>query len=129
MASSAESIDDAENGLNFMQDMIEFMRNTNSLEASTTHHIPLTVIPLLTPSLEKPISFPVATAQFGKQLHGTQGVNKYFVFNLYILLFLLLFRYLLKYILFNHLLLVQKSYFLIICILVLVLLVVVIVYL
>ena len=75
IASSAESIDDAENGLNFMQEMLELMKDTNPFENSPTHHLPSTVIPLLTSSLNTPIRFTVATAQFGKQLHGTQGVH------------------------------------------------------
>ncbi|CAF4579726.1 unnamed protein product [Rotaria sp. Silwood1] len=74
IASNAESIDDAENGLIFMQDMIELMKNTNTVENSLTYHIPLTVIPLIIPLLENPISFTVITAQFGKQLHDTQGI-------------------------------------------------------
>jgi hypothetical protein len=74
MASSAETNDDAENGLIFMQEMIEFMKNTNSLENSQ-NPLPLTIIPLLISPLKKLISFTVATAQFGKQLHRTQGVN------------------------------------------------------
>ncbi|CAF2734206.1 unnamed protein product [Rotaria sp. Silwood2] len=74
MASSAESIDDAENGLIFMQDMIELIKETNTFENSLTHHIPLNVIPLIISSLENPFSFNVAPAQFGKQLHDTQGI-------------------------------------------------------
>lgn len=72
VASTAESVDDAENGLVFMQEMIEFMKNTKSSENSINQHFPLSVIPLV--SLEKPIKFSVGSAQFGKQLHGTQGV-------------------------------------------------------
>ncbi len=79
MASSAESIDDAENGLMFMQEMLEFMKNTNSAQNSMSQHLPLNAIPLLIPSLKKPVSFTVATAQFGKQLHKTLGVNKSFL--------------------------------------------------
>jgi hypothetical protein len=75
MASSAESSDDAENGLIFMQEMVDFMKNTNSFENSVNHHLPLTVIPLVNSPLKNLISFTVATAQFGKQLHETQGVN------------------------------------------------------
>jgi len=87
MASSAESIDDAKNGLIFMQEMIELMKNTNSPENFVTNYLPLTAIPLLTPTLEIPIRFPVATAQFGKQLQETQGVNtNEFVLTLYIVI-------------------------------------------
>jgi hypothetical protein len=74
MISSAESTDDAEYGYIFMQEMIDLMKNTKSFENSLTQHLPLTVIPLLNSPLEKLINFTVATAQFGKQLHGTQGV-------------------------------------------------------
>ncbi|UJR14515.1 hypothetical protein I4U23_001511 [Adineta vaga] len=78
MASTADSIDDAENGLHFMQEMIEFMKNTNLHDNSLIHRIPLSVIPLLiSSSSKKSIRFPVAAAQFGQQLHGTQGVNIY----------------------------------------------------
>jgi hypothetical protein len=76
MTSSAESINDAESGLIFMQEMLELMKNPNFVENSATKHLPSNVIPLLIPSLEKPVSFTVGTAQFGKQLHGTQGVNR-----------------------------------------------------
>ena len=54
-----------------MQEMVDFMKDTNSFENSVNHHLPLTVIPLI----NSPLSFTVATAQFGKQLHGTQGVS------------------------------------------------------
>ncbi len=80
MASSAESSDDAENGLIFMQEMIELMKSTNPFENSLNHHLPLTVIPLINSPLNKLISLTVATAQFGKQLHGTQGVKIYLFF-------------------------------------------------
>jgi hypothetical protein len=78
MASSAESNDDAENGLIFMQEMMELMKYTNPFENSINHHLSLTVIPLIDSPLKKVISFSVATAQFGKQLYGTQGVKIYF---------------------------------------------------
>ncbi|CAF1398312.1 unnamed protein product [Rotaria sordida] len=74
LSSNAESIDDAENGLIFMQEMIELTNNTNTFENSLTYHLPLTVIPLVIPSLEKAVSFIVSNAQFGKQLHDTQGI-------------------------------------------------------
>jgi hypothetical protein len=74
MASTAESSDDAENGLIFMREMIELMKDTNSIN----HHLPLVVIPLINTPLNKLISFTVAHAQFGKQLHQTQGVIIYF---------------------------------------------------
>lgn len=81
ISSSAESIDDAENGLLFMQEMIEFMKNTNSLDTSQINHLPLTVIPLTMTSFDKPIKFIVSTAQFGKQLHGSQGVSISYLFK------------------------------------------------
>ncbi|CAF3956559.1 unnamed protein product [Adineta steineri] len=71
MASAAESTNDAEAGLSFMQEMIELMKNTNLFRNSIKHFKPLTVIPLLE---KKSISFTVAPAQFGKQLHETQGM-------------------------------------------------------
>jgi hypothetical protein len=56
------------------------MKNTNSVSQSsssqTNHHLPLTVIPLLLPSLTNRIRFTVGPAQFGKLLHGKQGVKK-----------------------------------------------------
>ena len=72
MASTAESSDDAENGLIFMREMIELMKDTTSFNQ---HHLPLSVIPLINTPLNKLISLTVAYAQFGKQLHRTQGVN------------------------------------------------------
>ncbi len=74
MASTAESSDDAENGLIFMREMIELMKDTNSINHHHHHHLPLVVIPLINTPLNKLISFTVAHAQFGKQLHQTQGV-------------------------------------------------------
>jgi hypothetical protein len=87
--SNAVTIDDAGAGVIFMQEMIEFMKIANSLENSVNQYLPLSVIPLLLPALEKPISLTVATAQFGKQLHGTEGVNNLFYdqINSYFLLF------------------------------------------
>jgi hypothetical protein len=112
MASSAESNDDAENGLIFMREMIELMKDTNSFNHH--QHLPLTVIPLMNTLLKKLIHFTVATAQFGKPLHQTQGVN--FHLKKYLRLFIL-FRYLLNYMLFNHFLPVRIFYFLLMSIL------------
>jgi len=73
VASSAESIDDAENGLAFMQEMVELMKTTNSFE-NVHRHLPLTVVPLVQTRSRRTTRFLVATAQFGKQLHRTQGI-------------------------------------------------------
>ncbi|CAF3706209.1 unnamed protein product [Rotaria socialis] len=74
ISSSAESIDDAENGIVFMQEMIELMEHTNTMDNFQTYHSSLSVIPLMIPSLDRPMKFIVYTAQFGKQLHKTQGI-------------------------------------------------------
>ena len=78
---NAASHEDADDGLIFIQDMMDLMKNTNRLDqtsSETNHHLPLTVIPLLTSSVTKLPRFYVGPAQFGRQLHGTQGVNKTF---------------------------------------------------
>ncbi len=87
MASSAESNDDAENGLIFMREMIELMKDTNSFNHH--QHLPLTVIPLINTLLKKLIHFTVATAQFGKPLHQTQGVNFHLKKKIFVYLFYL----------------------------------------
>ncbi|CAF0742825.1 unnamed protein product [Adineta ricciae] len=74
IASTAQSLNDAEDGLHFMQEMIDFMKHTNANENSPLHRIPLSVIPISIPSSKIAFDFPVSTAQFGKQLHGTQGI-------------------------------------------------------
>ena len=82
MASSAESSDGAANGLIFMREMLELVKNTRPLD-----HQPLsTIIPLLNTAEKKLIIFPVATAQFGKQLHRTQGVIMLALYSSYFLL-------------------------------------------
>ncbi|CAF5193713.1 unnamed protein product, partial [Rotaria magnacalcarata] len=73
ISSSAESIDDAENGIVFMQEMIELMKHTNTMDNFQIYPSLLSVIPLMIPSLDKSMEFIVSTAQFGKQLHKTQG--------------------------------------------------------
>ncbi len=76
---NAASNEDANDGLIFIQDMMELMKNTDGMgysSSETNHHLPLTVIPLTNSPL---VRFPVGPAQFGKQLHGKLGVNKYFI--------------------------------------------------
>lgn len=76
---TAASNEDAEEGLLFIQEMMELMKTTDGqshtiLEAKR-HHLPLTVIPLVIPPLTKLIHLTVGSAQFGKQLHGKSGVS------------------------------------------------------
>lgn len=55
--------------------MMDLMKNTNGLDHSSSeinHYLPLTVIPLVNSPLMR---FPVGPAQFGRQLHGKQGVK------------------------------------------------------
>jgi mannosidase alpha-like ER degradation enhancer 3 len=75
-SANAASNEDANDGLIFIQEMMDLMKNTNEISSSQTNrHLPLTVIPLLTSPLTKLIHLTVGPAQFGKQLHGRQGVN------------------------------------------------------
>jgi hypothetical protein len=76
-SANAASTDDADDGLIFIQQMMDLMKNTNGIGASSesNHHLPLSVFPLI-PSSTKPVGFSVGPAQFGKRLHGTLGVNK-----------------------------------------------------
>ncbi|CAF3510385.1 unnamed protein product [Rotaria sp. Silwood1] len=78
-SANAASNEDANDGIIFIQDMMEFMKNMNELGQSSSsenrYHLPLSVIPLVTSSpLTKLISFTVGSAQFGKQLHGKSGI-------------------------------------------------------
>ncbi|CAF1134820.1 unnamed protein product [Adineta steineri] len=76
-SANAASHEDANNGLIFIQEMLDLMKNTNGLSQSSSeskHHLPLTVIPLINSSLTKPIRFSVGPAQFGQQLHGKLGI-------------------------------------------------------
>lgn len=76
MASSADSADDAENGLHFMHELLELMKNPEFSKKPVDDQGPLTVMPLLAfKSSERAIRFTVASAQFGPQLHETQGVS------------------------------------------------------
>lgn len=77
MASRAQSKEDAQNGLIFMQELLELMKNANPSETSD-HSLPLTVIPLIQTPDRKLIRFTVASAQFGPQLHHTTGVKHFF---------------------------------------------------
>lgn len=75
---NAATTDDADDGLLFIQDMMELMQNNNGLGQSSSeinHLLPLTVIPLIKSSPKKLIRFPVGPAQFGTQLHGKPGVK------------------------------------------------------
>lgn len=74
----AASHEDADNGVLFIQEMIDLTKN-NGITASLTdakHNLPLTVIPLAIPPSKKLASFTVGAAQFGKQLFGQSGVCK-----------------------------------------------------
>ncbi len=74
-AANAASVEDADDGLVFIQEMMDLTNNTNELGHSPSeinHYLPLTVIPLINSSL---VRFPVGPAQFGRQLHGKQGVS------------------------------------------------------
>ncbi len=78
-SANAASHEDANDGLIFIQEMMNSMKNTNGISQSSSEsnqNLPLTVIPLVIPSLTKPIRFAVGSAQFGRQLHGKSGVNK-----------------------------------------------------
>ena len=75
---NAATTDDADDGLLFIQDMMELMQNTNGIGQSSSeinHHLPLTVIPLIKSSPKKLIRFPVGPAQFGTKMHGNPGVK------------------------------------------------------
>ncbi len=77
-SANAASNEDADDGLIFIQEMMDLMKNTNdidNLSLETNRYLPLTVIPLVTSPLTKLIHLPVGPAQFGKQLHGKLGVN------------------------------------------------------
>ncbi|CAF3499124.1 unnamed protein product [Rotaria socialis] len=75
-AANAASHEDAEDGLLFVQEMVNLMKTTGLGQASleSNHHMPLSVIPLVTPPLGKLVSLTVGCAQFGKQLHGKLGI-------------------------------------------------------
>ncbi|CAF2956774.1 unnamed protein product [Rotaria sp. Silwood2] len=76
-SANAASNEDADDGLIFIQEMIEFMKNINGIGPSSLenkNHLPLVVIPLVTPPLTKLVSLTVGSAQFGKQLHGKLGI-------------------------------------------------------
>lgn len=78
---NAITTDDADDGLLFIQEMMELMKNANGPSQSSSeinHHLPLTVIPLIKSSPKKLIRFPVGPAQFGTQMHGNPGVNNLF---------------------------------------------------
>lgn len=75
-AANAATTEDADDGLLFIQDMMELMKNNNGQSSSEiNHHLPLTVIPLIKSPLNKLLRFPVGPAQFGAQLHGQRGVK------------------------------------------------------
>ena len=79
-AVNAASHEDADDGLHFIQEMMDIMKNTNGLTSASSqsnYHIPLSVIPLIDPSVTRPMSFPVGPAQFGRRLHGVPGVSTY----------------------------------------------------
>lgn len=74
---NAASHGDAEDGLVFIREMMEMMKNTDGpSSAQSNYHVPLSLIPLIDPSVTKPMSFGVGPAQFGKQLHGMPGVSE-----------------------------------------------------
>ncbi len=75
---NAASTEDADDGLTFIQEMMDLMKDGDGigLTSETNHHLPLSVIPLITSSSTKPVGFTVGPAQFGQQLHGKLGVNK-----------------------------------------------------
>ncbi|CAF3906421.1 unnamed protein product [Rotaria sordida] len=76
-SANAASNEDADDGLLFIQEMMELMKNVNGIGQSssdTRHHLPLSVIPLVISPLTKLVSFTVGSAQFGKQLHGKAGI-------------------------------------------------------
>ncbi|UJR32279.1 hypothetical protein I4U23_019744 [Adineta vaga] len=76
-SANAASREDAENGLLFIQEMMDMMKNiteSNQSPLESTYHMPLTVIPLTNISEPKLLSFTVSSAQFGKQLYGKSGI-------------------------------------------------------
>lgn len=75
MASRAQSKEDAKNGLIFMQELLELMKNDKLFETSSDHSIPLAVIPLIDMPEKRLHRLTVASAQFGKQLYRTTGVR------------------------------------------------------
>ncbi len=77
-SANAASHEDANDGLIFIQDMMNSVNGISQSSSESNQNLPLTVIPLVIPSLKKPIRFNVGSAQFGKQLHGKLGVNKSF---------------------------------------------------
>lgn len=74
---NAASSDDADDGLTFIHDMMELMKNTdgNGPVSESNYHLPLSVIPIALTSTAKPLRLLVGPAQFGRQLHGKSGVT------------------------------------------------------
>ncbi|CAF1313573.1 unnamed protein product [Adineta ricciae] len=76
-SATAASHEDAEDGLLFIQEMMDMMKNINGLNPTSSesnYHVPLSIIPLIDNTEEKRHSFAVGSAQFGKQLHGKSGI-------------------------------------------------------
>ncbi|CAF0994699.1 unnamed protein product [Didymodactylos carnosus] len=71
-SSQAASSEDANDGLLFMQEMIELMKH-NSMNSDSSQYHPLSVVPLLAQATVLPI-FKVGSAQFGQQLHKNYGI-------------------------------------------------------
>ena len=105
MASHAQSKEDAKNGLIFMQELLELMKNDKLSETSSDHPLPLSVIPLIDMPEKTLPRLTVASAQFGKQLYRTTGVRDFpsFEFQSF-----LRFRYLLWRRLFDRIQLVRR---------------------
>lgn len=67
----AASNQDASNGLEFIQEMMQIVQNPDQIDAYDQQHRSLTVIPLIGDNL---VRLPVGSAQFGEQLHRRQGL-------------------------------------------------------
>lgn len=75
MASHAQSREEAKNGLLFMQELLDLMKNEKLFETYPDHSSPLSIIPLIKTPDKTLFRLPVAAAQFGRQLHHTTGVK------------------------------------------------------
>ena len=73
---NAASSDDADDGLLFIQEMMELMKTTdaNGPSSESNSHLPLSVIPIPFTTRSKPVRLLVGPAQFGPTLHGKPGV-------------------------------------------------------
>lgn len=71
----AASSDDADDGLIFIQEMVDLMKNSDgTLSSEVNSHLPLSIIPLSL-TTGKSARLIVGPAQFGRQMHGELGVK------------------------------------------------------